>query len=348
MRTDDLDFELPPELIAQTPTARRAASRLLHYRRDERTIVHRTFSDLPQLLRPGDLLVFNDARVVPARFVLRKPTGGRVEGLFIRETGPGRWRVMLKNLGGGAGRAQLLTFERAANLSATVIATFDAGEYELGVMTTEPALVILSRVGRMPLPPYIRRGKDADDRDADDRERYQTVYARSPGAVAAPTAGLHFTPELFRELEARGVEQTFVTLHVGLGTFKPVTADRLSEHVMHCETYTVEPSAADALNRAKQDGRRIVAVGTTSTRVLESQPGDRAFEARSGETDIFIYPPYAWKHVGAMVTNFHLPRSTLIALVAAMAGLEEQRRIYQIAIEERYRFFSYGDAMFME
>ena len=345
MRTDDLDFHLPAKLIAQSPPAHRAASRLLHYRRDERSIIHRTFSDLPSLLRPGDLLVFNDARVVPARFVLRKATGGRVEALFLRETAPGRWRVMLKNLARSSGT---LAFELSPDVFARVVATHDGGEYELNVETTEPALVLLSRIGRMPLPPYIRRGKDLDDRDAADRERYQTVYARAPGAVAAPTAGLHFTPELFAALDARGVERAFVTLHVGLGTFKPVTVDELSAHPMHSEAYTIESPAADALNRAKREGRRIIAVGTTSARVLESQPEDRPFEARTGETDIFVYPPYRWKHVGAMVTNFHLPRSTLIALVAAMVGLEEQRRIYRVAIEERYRFFSYGDAMLID
>jgi S-adenosylmethionine:tRNA ribosyltransferase-isomerase len=346
MRTDDLDFELPPDLIAQTPSAERAASRLLHYRRDDRRIVHRTFSDLPSLLRPGDLLVFNDARVVPARFALRKSTGGRVEGLFIGEIVPGRWRVMLKNLGRSSGTS--MAFELNPAVHATVVETHSGGEYELAVETSEPALVLLSRVGRMPLPPYIRRAKDADDRDAADRERYQTVYARAPGAVAAPTAGLHFTPELLDALAAHGVERAFVTLHVGLGTFKPVNVDELSAHAMHSEAYSIEPPATGALNAAKRDGRRIIAVGTTSARVLESQPEDRPFEATTAETNIFIYPPYRWKHVSAMVTNFHLPRSTLIALVAAMVGLEEQRRIYRLAIEERYRFFSYGDAMFIE
>lgn len=345
MRTDDLDFELPQELIAQSPPAQRAASRLLHYRRDDRSIAHRTFSDLPSLLCPGDLLVFNDARVVPARVVLRKSTGGRIEGLFLRETSPGQWRVMLKNLGRSSGT---LTFESAPEISATVVLTHEAGEYDLRVDAAEPALVLLSRIGRMPLPPYIRRGKDGDDRDESDRERYQTIYARAPGAVAAPTAGLHFTPELMAELESRGIERAFVTLHVGLGTFKPVTVEDLSSHAMHSESYTIEPPAADALNRAKREGRRIVAIGTTSARVLESQPADRPFEPTTGETNIFIYPPYAWKHVSALVTNFHLPRSTLIALVAAMVGLEEQRRIYRIAIEQRYRFFSYGDAMLIE
>jgi len=298
------------------------------------------------LLKPGDLLVFNDAQVVPARFTLRKTTGGRVEGLFLTEPSPGRWRVMLKNLGSGSGTR--LTFDHEPGVSAEVVATIGGGECELAVATSEPALVLLSRIGRMPLPPYIRRDKDADERDAVDRERYQTIYARAPGAVAAPTAGLHFTPEIFAGLETRGIACAFVTLHVGLGTFKPVTADELSAHVMHREAYTISPETADALNRAKRERRRIVAVGTTSARVLESQPPGPSFGPKTGETGIFIYPRYAWKHVGALLTNFHLPRSTLIALVAAMVGLDEQRRIYRTAIEQRYRFFSYGDAMLIE
>src|SRR4051812_44175266 len=203
MRTDALDFDLPQELVAQAPPAHRAASRLLHYRRPDRSIAHRTFSDLPGILHPGDLLVFNDARVVPARFVLRKSTGGRVEGLFLRQDAPGRWRVMLKNLGGSSGT---LTFEQEPGVTGRVVAAYGGGEYLFDVNAPESALVFLSRVGRMPLPPYIRRGKDADDRDAADRDRYQTVYARTPGAVAAPTAGLHFTPQLFEELTARGIE----------------------------------------------------------------------------------------------------------------------------------------------
>jgi S-adenosylmethionine:tRNA ribosyltransferase-isomerase len=346
MRTDDLDFELPPELIAQAPLPERSASRLLHYRRAGRAVAHRTFDELPSLLRPGDLLVFNDARVVPARFLLRKQTGGLVEGLFLGQPRERRWHVLLRNLGGyGSGP---LTFVADPALSANVVRFGEGGEYEMEVNTEEPAARVLDRIGRMPLPPYIKREKGRDERDVLDRDRYQTVFARTPGAVAAPTAALHFTDRLLKQLDDRGVERAFVTLHVGLGTFKPVTADELSAHAMHSEAYTIGPEAADALNRAKREGRRIVAVGTTSARVLESQPADRPVEPRTGETDIFIYPPYVWRHVGAMVTNFHLPRSTLVALVAALVGLDEQRRLYCTAIEERYRFFSYGDAMFVE
>jgi len=345
MRTDDLDFHLPPELIAQTPTPDRAASRLLHYRRGDRAIAHKKFGELPSLLRRGDLLVFNDARVLPARFMLQKETGGRVEGLFLGEDSPGRWRVLLKNVGRGE---PAMRFIDAPDVRVRVIERREAGEFALAVDAAEPALVLLSRVGRMPLPPYIKREKEHDARDDADRERYQTVYARVPGAVAAPTAGLHFTDALISQLDAAGAEKTFVTLHVGIGTFRPVSAQSLEEHLMHSEAYTISADAAAALNRAKAQGRRIIAIGTTSARVLETQPAGEAFVAKTAETSIFIYPPYQWRHVDALITNFHLPRSTLIAMIAAMVGLDEQRRIYAEAIGARYRFFSYGDAMFVE
>ncbi len=346
MRTDDLDFELPADLIAQDPPARRTASRLLHYRRTDRAIEHRTFAELPGLLQAGDLLVFNDTRVLPARFMLQKATGGLVEGLFLRESAPGRWQVLLKNLGRAPGEP--LRFVGAPDVTVRVVHSAEAGEHEIQVGTAEAAARLLERVGRMPLPPYIRREKGHDVRDAADRERYQTVYANAPGAVAAPTAGLHFTDELLAELDRRGIERTFVTLHVGMGTFKPVTADTLEGHVMHSEGYEITSAAADAVNRAKAQGRRVIAVGTTSARVLESQPADEPIRAKQHATSIFIYPPYRWRHVSSMITNFHLPRSTLIAMVAALVGLDEQRRIYRAAIDRHYRFFSYGDAMFIE
>jgi S-adenosylmethionine:tRNA ribosyltransferase-isomerase len=234
------------------------------------------------------------------------------------------------------------------NLKARVVAVFSGGEYEIELSEAIGARELLSRVGRMPLPPYIKRNKRGDPRDAADRERYQTVYARAGESVAAPTAGLHFTAEILGELQAAGVERAFVMLNVGMGTFKPVMAGRLSEHAMHSESYEIGAEAAEALNRAEAEGRRIVAVGTTSARVLESHPAGEKWAECRGETAIFIYPPYSWRHVGGLITNFHLPRSTLIALVAARIGLEEQRRVYGEAIGERYRFFSYGDAMLAE
>jgi S-adenosylmethionine:tRNA ribosyltransferase-isomerase len=346
LRTEDLNFELPAELIAQTPSERREQSRLMHYRRADRSIAHRHFSDLPSLLHPGDLLVFNDAKVIPARFMLRKVTGGRVEGLFLREVVPGRWRVLLRNAG-GAGAAPL-AFDRAPEVMARIASVGAGGEYEIEVETDEPALVLLSRVGRMPLPPYIKRDHGSDPRDGEDRQRYQTVYAKNEGSVAAPTAGLHFTPQLLAGLDAGRIERCSLTLDVGLGTFRPVTADTLEAHAMHEETYAIPADTADALNRAKVERRRIIAVGTTSARVLESQGSAEPFSEKRSSTKLLIQPPYAWKHVAALITNFHLPQSTLIALVAAMLGLDEQRRLYRTAIEQGYRFFSYGDAMFIE
>jgi S-adenosylmethionine:tRNA ribosyltransferase-isomerase len=347
VRSNELDFHLPPELIAQVPAPTRSASRLLHYRRVERSIASRTFTDLPSLLRPGDLLVLNDARVIPARFTLRKGTGGRIEGLFLGESSSGQWRAMLRNLG-PVDQPVELAFANEPSLGVTVTGRNEEGDYLLKVATPEPAVVVLERVGRMPLPPYIRRDKDKDDRDDNDRQRYQTVFAKAATAIAAPTAALHFSDELFAELDKKGVERTFVTLDVGPGTFKPLTTETLAGHVMHRESYRISDEAATAVNRAKAEGRRVIAVGTTSARVLESQPAGQPIIARSDSTAIFIYPPYRWRFVDALLTNFHLPKSTLVALVAAMVGLEDQRRIYGEAIREGFRFFSYGDAMLIE
>lgn len=347
MRTDELDFQLPPELIAQTPPAERSASRLLRFSRQGGAITHHHFADLPALLHPGDLLVFNDAKVIPARFALRKATGGRVEATFLAEPRAGQWLVLLKDAGHPA-MGTTLDFESNAAISAQILENHGGGEYLLAISPPGPAVDILERHGRMPLPPYIRRDKRADPRDALDRDRYQTVFARAPGAVAAPTAGLHFTPQLLQSLEAAGIERAMLTLHVGPGTFRPITAESLEGHQMHSESYCLDADAAAALNRAKSQRRRIIAVGTTAARVLESQPPDAPFVPTRGQTAIFIYPPYRWRQLDGLITNFHLPRSTLIALVAALTGLSEQRRIYGEAIAQRYRFFSYGDAMLVE
>ena len=347
MRTDELDFDLPPDLIAQTPSENRSDSRLLHYIRADRAIHHRVFSDLADLLRTSDLLVFNDSKVIPARFALRNSTGGLIEGLFLSEPAPGQWIALLRDLG-NAKKGTSLIFDADPDIRATILANRGEGEFLLEISEKTSAAGLLAMLGRMPLPPYIRRDKRRDGLDELDRQRYQTVYAASPGAVAAPTAGLHFTEELLGRLDARGIERAMVTLHVGIGTFKPVVAETLEAHEMHAERFSIDAGAAESLNRAKRDDRRIVAIGTTSARVLESQPADEPFAAGSGSTSIFIYPPYRWKHVGGLVTNFHLPRSTLIALVGAMMGVEEQRRVYRAAIGERYRFFSYGDGMLID
>jgi len=349
MDSDELDFELPADLIAQEPCQTRGMSRLLHYRRADRSIRHGMFSDLAGILRAGDVMVFNDTKVLPARLRLRKTTGGGVDGLFIAEKERGAWRVLLRNIGSDpSAEGMRLAFESEPNLSMTIRRSLLHGEFEVEVTSGEAAGDVLSRVGRMPLPPYIHRGRGGDQRDELDRRRYQTVYAKSGGSVAAPTAGLHFTDEMLDALAAAGIQRVMVTLHVGMGTFKPVTSDRLEDHIMHEERYEISATAAEALDNAKRSGRRIVAVGTTAARVLESHSVDEPWTVASKATSIFIYPPYAWKHVGALVTNFHLPRSTLIALVAAMTGLDEQRRIYAEAIAARYRFFSYGDAMLIE
>jgi S-adenosylmethionine:tRNA ribosyltransferase-isomerase len=367
MLTADLDFHLPPELIAQEPTKDRPASRLLHYTRSGRSIAHRRFADLPSVLRKGDLLVFNNARVVPARFYLRKPTGGQFEGLFLSLREPRVWSVLLKNVGPWTPET-VYAFDvgatpvspdhhdapadgrdgpRPHDIPIRILSKGEEGQFTIRVDTDEDPLALLERIGRMPLPPYIRREKFADARDEVDRVRYQTIYAKASGSVAAPTAGLHFDESVMQALDERGVERAELTLHVGIGTFKPVTADALEDHTMHVERYSIDGACCDAINRAKRGSRRVIAVGTTAARVLESQP-EGQLTPRDDETGIFIYPPYRWRHVDALVTNFHLPKSTLIALVAAFVGLEEQRHLYRQAIAQRYRFFSYGDASFLE
>ncbi len=339
MRADDLDFDLPPKLIAQRPANRRQDARLLTFDRTTCNAGHRTISDLPSLLRAGDVLVFNDARVTPAKFSLIKPTGGRVGGLFLEESAGGRWVALLKSP--GPVRPDGVWSFAAGGPPLRVVEKLGGGRYLLEVDDDRPAETVLGEVGQMPLPPYVDR--PADDADA---ERYQTVFATTPGSVAAPTAGLHFTPDLLAALDAAGVIRTTLTLHVGIGTFRPVSADDLDEHEMHTERYSLPASCCKIINAAKAEGRRVVSVGTTTARVLESQPAGE-LQPCDASTNLLIQPPYVWKHVKGLLTNFHLPRSTLIALVAGLIGLEEQRRLYHEAIEQNYRFFSYGDAMLL-
>jgi len=344
VRTDDLDFDLPPELIAQEPPAERSSARLLHYRRGTGEISHRRVSDLPEILQRGDLLVFNRTTVAPARFTLRKPTGGRIEGLWLATDADDRrrGRVLLRGLGGFE-PGVALAFDNDPSASLTVLAKRDDDGYAVEASDDLDALV--ARLGRMPLPPYIKRQKGADPRDAVDRERYQTVFATGTAglSVAAPTAGLHFDGPLLDRLDQAGIGRASVELVVGLGTFKPVEVDDLDDHPMHREQWQIAAADAEAINA----GRRLVAVGTTACRTLQSQPPG-PISAGAGETGLLIQPPYEPRHVGALVTNFHLPRSTLIALVDAFVGTEHRRRIYAEAIRERYRFFSYGDAMLIE
>ncbi|MCE5326707.1 MAG: tRNA preQ1(34) S-adenosylmethionine ribosyltransferase-isomerase QueA [Planctomycetaceae bacterium] len=348
--TSDFDYALPAGLIAQFPSPQRGQSRLMVLDRPGGVVSHRTFADLPQFLRRGDVLVVNDTRVLPARFVCRRASGGRIEGLFLHQAPPRQWQVLLK----GAGRCkagETLVMERAQDVSLILERNLGQGCWLVNGSALEPAAAILARAGTIPLPPYIRRDPQAGDEQ--DRRRYQTVYAACDGAVAAPTAGLHFTQELLAQLADMGVEQVSVTLHVGVGTFAPVKAERLADHLMHSEWYELSVPAAARLNAARAAGRRIVAVGTTSVRVLETLAARQGstLAADSGWTDIFIYPPAHFRCVDALITNFHLPRSTLLMLVAAFAspgstkGVKTILDAYAQAVAEKYRFFSYGDAM---
>lgn len=344
IKTNDLYYELPPELIAQHPRETRDASRLLVLDRAGGGVEHRAFRDLPGFLRPGDCLVLNRTRVLPARFVARRATGGRLGGLFVHETAAGRWQVML------AGARRVRTGERLrladSRWSMVLARRLDRGLCEVRVEPPDPAAIVLGEVGLTPLPPYIQR-KDEDQSRLEhiDRRSYQTVYAEVPGAVAAPTAGLHFTEAILETVRSRGVHIAQVVLHVGPGTFQPVEVKNLADHPMHAEWYELAPGAADRINATRATGGRVVAVGTTVVRVLESCWAEGALRARRGWTDLLIYPPYAFRAVDVLLTNFHLPGSTLLALVAAFAGLECIRAAYRIAIQQRYRFYSYGDAM---
>lgn len=346
MRTEDLDYTLPPELIAQTPAQRRARSRLLVLDRAADTLTDRLFSDLPQYLRPGDCLVLNDTRVLPARFYGRKETGTVIEGLYLHPGPAGAWVVLLKNARRVRAGQTLTLLDRHEKplFRAKIVEKLDGGRWVLEIESDEPAEGALERIGFAPLPPYIRRER-FDARGEADLSSYQTVYARRPGAVAAPTAGLHFDRDLLERVRGMGVQTACVTLHVGIGTFRPVQTETLDEHPMHSERYELGDQAAATINAAAAAGGRIIAVGTTSVRTLETIAKNRVVAPQEGSTQLFIQPGYEFQIVDAMVTNFHLPKSTLLALVAAFAGLETVKRAYQHAIEEQYRFFSYGDAM---
>lgn len=348
--TADFDFALPPELIAQQPTARRDAARMLVLHRADGRLEHRLISDVPSYLAPHDIVVLNNTKVIPARLRAHKPgTRGAAE-VFLLEANPdGTWEALIRCRRrpppGG-------TLDLATGARAEIVAYGEEGRATVRLVTPGTVMDFLEQHGETPLPPYIKReregsgfrvqGQDA----ANDRERYQTIYARHPGAVAAPTAGLHFTPELFAALEARSVRRTEVTLHVGIGTFRPVATERVEDHHMHEERYEVTPDAADAIRAARAAGGRVVAVGSTSVRTLEAVAAEHgAVVAAAGRTEIFIRPPYAFKAVDVMLTNFHLPKSTLLMMVCALAGHAFVMRAYAEAVRERYRFFSYGDCM---
>ena len=340
MTTKDFYYELPQELIAQTPLKDRTASRLLVLDRKSGEMEHRRFRDITEYLRPGDCLVMNNTRVIPARlYGVKEDTGGKIEFLLLNRIDLDTWEIILKPgkrgrkgarfvFGDGALRAEITEVKPDGNR----IVRF---EYE-GVWEQ-----LLDRLGEMPLPPYIKE-------KLTDKERYQTVYSKIDGSAAAPTAGLHFTEELIEQIKDMGVNTAYLTLHVGLGTFRPVSVENVEEHVMHSERYEINEETADLINRTRENGGRIIAVGTTSVRTLETAADDDGrLKAESGNTDIFIYPGYKFKAVDALITNFHLPESTLLMLVSAFAGKDKVFKAYEEAVKVKYRFFSFGDAMFI-
>lgn len=340
MNKSDFDFYLPEELIAQTPLEKRDNSRLLHLDKNTGKIEHKHFYDIKQYVRPGDCLVLNDSRVLPARLIGTRPTGGAVELVLLKNLGDNCWEC-LSRPGRKTKPGQELIFGNG-ELTAVVQDLTQGGNRIVKFNYKGIFLEILERLGKMPLPPYIKE-------ELQDSERYQTVYSKELGSAAAPTAGLHFTKELLSEIEDMGVSICCVTLHVGLGTFRPVKAENIEDHDMHSEFCIIPEDTAKTVNDTKKAGGRVIAVGTTSCRTLESfTTDDGVLQATSGWTNIFIYPGYKFKCIDALITNFHLPESTLIMLVSALAGREHILNAYKTAVNEKYRFFSFGDAMFIE
>ena len=339
MKTHDFWYDLPEELIAQTPLERRDGSRLMVLNRETGEIQHKHFYDVIDYLNPGDCLVMNDSRVLPARLMGHRPTGGVVEVLLLRDLGNKCWECLCK-----PGRKMQVGNEVIfgdGELTAVVREVQEDGNRVVEFKYEGIFLEVLERLGKMPLPPYIKE-------ELQDQERYQTVYSKVLGSAAAPTAGLHFTPELLEQIKAKGVNIGYVTLHVGLGTFRPVKEDEITDHEMHSEYCVISQETADLINRTKANGGRCICVGTTSCRTLESWAAeDGHMEAKAGWTNIYIYPGYRFKVMDGLVTNFHLPESTLIMLVSAFAGREHVLAAYEEAVREKYRFFSFGDAMFL-
>lgn len=349
MRINDFDYELPQELIAQTPAEKRDFSRLMVVHRDSGEVEHKHFYDILDYLKAGDCLVLNNSKVLPARLYGRKEgTGANIEFLLIKRIEGDTWETMVRP-GKRLKPGDAVSFSDDKLFRAVVK---DYGEDGTRIVEFEYEGIFLERLeelGKMPLPPYIER-----DNNSEDKDRYQTVYAKNEGSVAAPTAGLHFTPELLEKAKAKGVKLAYVTLHVGIGTFRPVKVENIEEHHMHFEEYFIDEDTAKAINDTIKAGGRIVSVGTTSTRTVESaavydeECGKYLVKAGHGSTGIFIYPGYEFKIIGALITNFHLPKSTLLMLISALYNREDILRVYRIAVEEKYRFFSYGDAMFIE
>ena len=340
MKKSDFYFDLPKELIAQTPLDQRDQSKMMHIDKNTGAVEHRHFYELPDMLHEGDCLVLNDSRVLPARLIGTRPTGGNVEVLLLRDLGDSKWECLTK-----PGKKTRTGTEIAfgnGQLKCEVIEVLDNGNRIVKFQYDGIFLEILESLGKMPLPPYIKE-------ELEDSERYQTVYSRELGSAAAPTAGLHFTNDILDKIREKGVNIAYVTLHVGLGTFRPVKEENIEQHDMHSEFCMIPQESADMINETKNRGGRIISVGTTSCRTLESFADENGFvKAVSDWTNIFIYPGYRFKCVDALITNFHLPESTLIMLVAAMTGRENILNAYKIAVEERYRFFSFGDCCFIE
>ena len=340
MKTSDFWYDLPDELIAQTPLEQRDTSRLLILNKDTGSTQHKAFYNIIDYLRPGDCLVMNDSRVLPARLLGHRPTGGAVELLLLRDLGEKKWECLAKP-GRKMQVGQTVIFGNG-ELTATVTDICEDGNRVVAFEYDGIFLEVLERLGKMPLPPYIKA-------ELQDQERYQTVYSKDVGSAAAPTAGLHFTNDLLDDIQQKGIKTAFVTLHVGLGTFRPVKAEDIDQHHMHSELCMISKETADILNETRNNGGRIVCVGTTSCRTLESLVDENGrFTESSKWTDIFIYPGYKFKAMNALITNFHLPESTLVMLVSAFAGREKILNAYNEAVKEKYRFFSFGDAMFIE
>ncbi|MEY8231663.1 tRNA preQ1(34) S-adenosylmethionine ribosyltransferase-isomerase QueA [Oscillospiraceae bacterium 50-16] len=337
MKTADFDFQLPEELIAQTPLDRRDASRLLTLDKSTGELGHYHFYDLPRFLRPGDCLVLNDSRVLPARLIGHRPTGGSCEVLLLVDRGNDQWECLVRP--GRKLKPGVQVIFGEGELTAQILSELEDGKRLVRFCYQGIFLEVLERLGRMPLPPYIKE-------ELEDGERYQTVYSRVTGSAAAPTAGLHFTPELLDQVREMGVKVCCVTLHVGLGTFRPVKAENIQDHEMHAEFCQISQETADTINETRRAGGRVICVGTTSCRTVESFAAeDGTLAERSGWTNIFIYPGYRFKVLDALITNFHLPQSTLLMLVSALAGREHVLAAYEEAVREKYRFFSFGDAM---
>lgn len=339
MKTDDFDFYLPEELIAQTPLDKRDNSRMLVLDKESGAITHKHFSDIIDYLDSNDVLVLNDTKVIPARlYGVKEDTGAVIEVLMLKDLGNNRWECLTKP----AKRIKIDTIVKFSDkLSAKCVKIVEEGIREFELIYDGILYEILDELGEMPLPPYIHE-------KLEDKDRYQTVYAKNIGSAAAPTAGLHFTKELLKRIEEKNVKILYVTLHVGLGTFRPVSVEDVTKHKMHSEFYQMSKEVADELNKAKKEGKRIISVGTTSTRTLETIMGLYGeFKECCGNTEIFIYPGYKFKAIDALITNFHLPKSTLIMLVSALAGKENILNAYNEAVKEKYRFFSFGDSMFI-